>query len=464
MGTQENMEREINLIDIFWGILFNWRQILCVGIVFAVLLSGVKYARDIKNYQKEQNVTEEQGKTELTESEEEQVESAKELMERIEEYEDYLNTSVYMQLNPYEKHVLEMQYFVKSDYTINYTEDRKRDYTEAIMAMYGDYVTSGEMSQKTIKEAKLSVSQAEFSELRSYVQSGTSIKIVIAYPEEEKLGIISESVKAQLEQKEEKFQELGSHELILVRESQNVVVDTGLLERKNSIANNIATINTQLNTLKADMTDKQLSLLDSEQEENIREVIKPEFNFIYMILGAFLGAFLMSVWTVCKIFFTVKLQNSEEICTLYKVRLLGEIKIQPKKKYFLSAIDDKLLEIKNRKKKKLSTEQQVKMVSAKIALSCQQNKAECIYMTGSEYENADVAILDMLKKELIMQGIQVKEGGNIFYDAESLKEGTAVGNLLFVEQKKQSIYSEISNELNLAKEQNNNILGIVVLT
>ena len=68
-----------------------------------------------------------------------------------------------------------------------------------------------------------------------------------------------------------------------------------------------------------------------------------------------------------------------------------------------------------------------------------------------------------MKKELSVQGVKVKEGGNIFYDAESLKEGTKIGNIFFVEQRGQSIYGEISNELNLAKEQNNNILGIVVL-
>ena len=84
-------------------------------------------------------------------------------------------------------------------------------------------------------------------------------------------------------------------------------------------------------------------------------------------------------------------------------------------------------------------------------------------MTGSEYENVDSVILDMLKKELYSQEVQIREGGNIFYDAESLKQGTEIGNILFVEQKGRSIYDEISNELNLAKEQNNYILGFVVL-
>jgi hypothetical protein len=103
------------------------------------------------------------------------------------------------------------------------------------------------------------------------------------------------------------------------------------------------------------------------------------------------------------------------------------------------------------------------MVTANIALSCKQQGIDCIFMTGSEFEKADATVLAMLKQELSTQGIQVKEGGNIFYDVESLKQGTEIGNILFVEQKGESIYDEISNELNLANEQKNNIVGFVVL-
>ena len=69
----------------------------------------------------------------------------------------------------------------------------------------------------------------------------------------------------------------------------------------------------------------------------------------------------------------------------------------------------------------------------------------------------------MLKQELTAQNVKVSEGGNIFYDADSLKQGTEIGNILFMEEIGQSIYDEIFNELNLAKEQKNNIIGAVVL-
>ena len=56
-------------------------------------------------------------------------------------------------------------------------------------------------------------------------------------------------------------------------------------------------------------------------------------------------------------------------------------------------------------------EQQIKLVSVNVALSCKQKEINSIYITGSEYENIDVRILDRIRRELSEQGIQVKEGG-----------------------------------------------------
>lgn len=111
----------------------------------------------------------------------------------------------------------------------------------------------------------------------------------------------------------------------------------------------------------------------------------------------------------------------------------------------------------------MSAQQQIKVIAASVALSSRQQGTECVYLTGSEYENIDAGIRNLLKKELNAQKLQVKEGGNIYYDAHSLEQGTEIGNILFIEQKGQSIYDEIYNELNLAKEQNNFIMGVVVL-
>jgi len=465
MEMQERGEREINLMGLIWQTIFGWRQIICFGVIFAILLSGAKYFKDIQGYKKEKSSVG-QEEVVLPDEEMQQVLEARNLMSRIEEYEGYLETSALMQINPYEKPLVELQYYIDSDYTFNYTQENESDYTGNLMALYYNYIVGGEMSKKIIGEAGLSIRQADISELWSISQSGYSFSVKFICPEEKKMEAVAEVIKEQLKKQEQEFQLIGAHELKLLGESENVVVDYGLIDRKNTISNNIATINTQLNNLKTNMTEGQIGLIDSEQTgttNDLKMAEKPRFSFKYVVLGAFAGIFLACAWIVCKVLFTVRLQSPEEIRTYFNARLLGEISIQPQKKRFLSIVDDRLLALKNRRKKKIILEQQIKILSANIALSCKQQGINHIYMTGSEYEHLDVATLNLLKKELYAQNIQVKEGGNIFYDAESLKQGTEIGNMLFVEQTGQSIYDEISNELNLAKEQNNYILGVVVL-
>lgn len=469
METQEKMEREVSLAELFWNIIFGWRQLICFGIIFAVLVCGMKYFLDMRASQPVQNISAEDLEEELPEEELEQVTNARNMKARIEEYENYLENSALMQIDPYAKRVLELQYYVDSAYTFNYTQETRNDYTNNLMNLYYNYIVGGEMSRNIIKAAKLSVDLADISELWSVSLVGTSISIKFTCPEEKKLDAIADSIKEQLSRKETEFQAIGTHTLNLLGESQNVIADTGLADRKNTISNNIALLNTQLSNLKVNMSEQQISLLDSneegEQEEESVEptITKPRISLKYFIVGGVMGVFLVCAWIACKMVFTAKLQSPEEIRTLYGIRLLGEITVSDGKKRFLSAIDDRLWALKNRRRKSLALEQQIKIVSANVALSCKQRNVDCVFVTGSEYEKVDPKVLGMLKEDLVSQNIQVKEGENIFYDANSLKRGTEIGNMLFIEQKGQSIYDEIYNEVNLAKEQNNVILGMVVL-
>lgn len=471
METQESMEREINLMELFWELLLGWRKIICFAVIFAILLGGVKYGKDMIAYRSHQNIDVEKIESNLTTEEQQQLQKAKSLMNRLKNYIDYQKNSVLIQMNPYEKPILELQYYIKSDYIMNYTKDNQRDYTDDIIMMYYEYITSGELKQNVINEVDLPIDEKVFSELIAIpteVETVVTsvISITIAYPDKNKLNEISESIKAQLTAKESEFQQIGSHTLMLISESQNTVVDKDLVDQQTTLAKNINDCMTQLDTAKTDLTEQQLLLLDLEEKgtSNITIAVpQPTLSIKYMLLGAVLGIFFVCMWITCKMLFTAKLQTAEEIRNLYNIRLLGEITVSTNKKHFLSIIDKKILEAKNRKKKKLSMEQQIKLVAVNVALSCKQKEINSIYITGSEYENIDVRILDRIRRELSEQGIQVKEGGNIFYDAESLRQGTEIGTILFIEQKAQSIYDEISNELNLAKEQNNYILGAIVL-
>ena len=159
------------------------------------------------------------------------------------------------------------------------------------------------------------------------------------------------------------------------------------------------------------------------------------------------------------------LQTAEEIHSRYGLRLLGVFETSGnQKKRFLSGIDNLLFRLKNRRKKNLPVERQLEVISANIALSCRQSEIDSIYMTGSEYEKADKGLLDKLKKEVAKQNIKVLDGGNIMYDAVSVKSAMEIGNIVLVELKGISAYNEIDREIDLFKQYHANILGVIVMS
>ena len=463
METQERVEREINLAELFWNVLLGWRQIICFGVVFAVLLGGMKFVMNVRSSQSLQDINVEEAKEELEEEELNKIEDAKQMQIRIDDYEKYMEKSPLMQINPYQKPVQELQYYVKSDYIINYTKDRERDYTTEVASLYRNYIMGGEMVQKVIDSAGLSINKEDLGEL---LQVTPSSEQGTFYINMEKLQEISDVVKSLLEQKSTELQKVGSHSLELISESQNVVVDTTLIDRKSNMTTSMTTLKTQLQTMKTAMTPQQTAIFEAEMEEIRGEKETEEesgFSIKYVILGTIVGMFLACAWIACRMLFTARLQSSEEIRSMYGIRLLGEVSASSDKKRFMSVIDKKILAVKNRRKKYLPLEKQIKVVAASIALSCKQEGIDCVYMTGSEYEKADAAVLERIKKELSDQKIKVRDGENISYDAASLQACIETGNIVFVEQKGQSIYDEIYREINLAKEQKGNILGAVVL-
>lgn len=468
MGTKDRAAREINLADLFWEILLSWRKCICFGILLAIVLSGMKYFMDVRSYHASQNIDVEKEKGNLEQEEMEQLSDAVALQGRVDAYEKYQEKSALMQMDPYAKPVLELQFYVRSDYIINYTNDHERDYTPELVSMYCNYVNSGEMAEKVIAEAALAVSAEDFRELLSVSSTGSTVSVSISYAEAGKLAEISNVVKTFLKEKEPELQEVGSHNLEMIDESQSVVVDTELAEKKNTIADNVATLENQLKNMKNSMSDKQTALFDIEvsemRGEALEEEEEPGFSVLFLILGGMLGVILVCIWIVCRMVIASKLQSSEEISSVYGARLLGKIEISAgKKKHFLQGIDNWILRKKNGGKKRLSMEQQIEVIAANVALSCKQQELNCIYMTGSEYEKVDKNVLDKLKQRLSGQGIKVKDGGNMLYDASSLQSGIENGHIILVEQKKVSAYDEVYEELDLLERYGSEVLGVIVL-
>lgn len=473
------VEREISLEHLFWRILLGWRRLVALAVIFAILVTGMKYLKDRSSYQaalKDQNGTKTVEKDiVLTKEEKQAVESAQEVQKLITDTEDYLRDSVLMNVDAFHENLLTIQFFIDTHYTYNYLEENKKDYIYEVIAAYAGYAKSGQLAATLVEEADLDIEQNFVEELISTSSSSGTFQITVLHPDVEMLEKLQPIiVKAVKDQTAEISEKIGTHTIDLLSGQIAYRTDTDLVNRQKSQSDILESYRSRLTAAKAAMSEEQLDVLDSEvekadaeagreTEEEIVPIDPPSVSIKYLILGVLAGGFLACVWIALEVLFSGKVQEAEEIPNLYGVRMLGELTEEKKKKKFLPFIDTFILKLKNRNKKQMSVEQQMKIICSNLELACKKENLSKIYLTGSEIEKMDPKRLAEMKASLKAAGVAVHTGENIIYDAGALKEMAEVGQVVFMEQVGASLYHEVEKEIRISRENEVQILGSIVV-
>lgn len=473
------VEREISLEHLFWKILLGWRRLVALAVIFAILVTGMKYVKDKASYQaalKEQNGTEKVDKDiVLTKEEKQVVESAKEVQKLITDSEDYLRDSLLMNVDAFHENLLTIQFYVDTNYTYNYLEENEKDYVYEVIAAYTSYAKSGRLSSALVEAGVFDIEQNFVEELISTGSSSGTFQISVLHPDVEVLEnlkpIIIEAVSGQTAEISKK---IAAHTIELLSDEIAYRTDTDLARRQKEQGDILESYRSRLNAAKATMSEAQLELLEMEvekadaeagreTEEEIIPVDPPSVSIKYLILGVLAGGFLACVWIALEVLFSGKVQEADEIPSLYGVRMLGELTEEKKKKKFLAFIDTFLLKLKNRNKKQMSVEQQMKIICSNLELACKKENLSKLYLTGSEIEKMDPKRLAEIKTALKSAGVAVQTGENIIYDAGALKEMAEVGQVVFMEQVGASLYHEVEKEIRISRENEVRILGSIIV-
>ena len=148
MNTQNTYEHEVDLKDLIFAVLHQWKPILAIAIVFAVLLGGGKGFLTYRSQsdpetaaQKEEDyqnaVKQYENDVEYSEHEIKNIESA------IESQQNYLEKSILMNLSPYSIYEAQSDLFIKTDYEIMPGMIYQNiDYTNTILQAYQNIISS----------------------------------------------------------------------------------------------------------------------------------------------------------------------------------------------------------------------------------------------------------------------------------------------------------------------------------
>lgn len=473
-------ETDLEITDFLWELLRRWRLLLTCILIGAVLLSGLQLVKDMKaakatpeQVQAEAERTIEEMENALGAQDMDEVLGAAAMKKQLDEKSLYVKESPLMQINPYEENVIYLQYLVVGvpagmDYACLYKQHISWG---ANMSELVDVVTGESLTYLTSDGSYVSMG-SDFGDGRS------SFVVRVRGLSDEACMETAELVKSDLEQYTQTLSgEIDEISLTLIEENAAVVVDEELAALQNQISTMIKQLNNNLDSLKSNMTGDQLALYvkyterveteaaggeadntiagDEEITDSAFEAVR--FSFTKLVIGAVLGMVLSIVWILLAFVFSSKLRSGEEIKTLYRANVLGNVRSGRNNK-----IDRKIMEWRYHRAGTLTLDEEVDLISANIKVACG-NKKTNVYLTGSSMSSVSADFLNRLVSACKEKGIAVTVGREISYYADALVEMAEVGQVLFVEQLRISYYDEIYKEITTCLEHDIPVLGMVVM-
>ena len=291
-SLKENLE--LNLADICWKLLMQWRPIIVFSILVALAVSGIKYYKDTATYKTAVQATTEQKtkKTSYTEKDIEKlqdklsdtelnaVENAVFNQRKILTDQKYLDSSILMQIDSQNKHVVCIDYYI-SGAKPKFSELLCRSFS----SRFYDRDILKKLSQTMNEDINPSDLQKVMGELIDVDYTGTTqsvstaagegyqvstevypvITVSVVLPADTDSAVVVKAVNVSMKSiSKDLNRTVGKHQLNFLESYDKYTVDNDLKDKQNSVKNEILTSQSSNATAIDSFTDDQKSLYDAE--------------------------------------------------------------------------------------------------------------------------------------------------------------------------------------------------------
>jgi len=483
---------DIEIKDIIWELVRKWRIIIVLALICGVGLTAYQYRIDMnKTDVVTVKKTQEELEASMSIQDLDEVTAAVALRRQADERSTYMEESVLMRINPYEENVVFQQYYVNAA-----SELVSLDASDAYIA----YVEQGLLAKTIADSGAYELEQMYLAELISIekesagayinaksaadrmaldIEGGTGERVFtvrIIGTSKENAESLAEDVKTELQKYSDVVNSnIGTHQLRLMAEDSAVIADQSLAELQNWNATSIKTISNNLDSMKNEMTGDQITLYTYRttvlaEVESVTAPVTPvqpkvvSISIKHALIGVIVGIILGCAVIAVMYLFAAALRNGEEVKNLYGVAILGYVDDSAfNKKKLFAFVDELIAKLQNVRKKKLTFEQEVQMVSANIRLNCEKKGATEVALVTSAAEGIPQAIIDAIADKCAQRGISVITCADVAYDAEMLEKMVKAGRVVFVEKEGVSLYDEMYQEIVLCKEHDVDVIGMVVV-
>lgn len=348
-GGGADEEVEINLVELMVQLLLRWKKIALLALIFAFLLGAYKlitasksqtvidkeeasYQATLQAYEAQKQVLEDQIVT---------------VSQSISNNSDYLESSMLMQLDPYNYSQATISYYVDAHYTVD--PDATLWPQDPTYSLVGAYLTSLQQGDfynylSNISTLNEYFDSRDFSELISAQSTSVTgfITITVATSDLEYTQAIEQGILQYMESLQQTISEkIASHDLTLIASSSCWVRDEDLQSDKagdviTASGNFVASKQDEFTKSQTDLSlqladlKKQLSELTDPKEDRSSSSIQRQ-TIKFALIGFILGIVVACGFITLDFLFSDKFYDDEELKTRYGIFVLASLRRFPDK-------------------------------------------------------------------------------------------------------------------------------------
>ncbi len=456
MQINKNYEKEIDLRDLFFHLCYRWRSILIAALVGAILLGAFQFVR-VTLVHKEGKQTKEEKQYEIDlQNYQDSVRNTKNGIRTnnklIKEKNDYLDESIYMQLDSQNVWTASKRFYIKMDQSVldALPESAQEDPADYVASVYTSTLKSkldaGEM------EALLGTSRREYiDELVSIGADNASNTITIYV-----VGADEETVTRQMDYfvnrletvSQPMAQEVGAHTLSLVNE--NIVSATD-----NNLSTKQEEINKQILDWQEALKEQRETLNDLEEEE---EPKAPGMHLVrFSVIGFLLGTILLAGIYTVKYVLGGQLHGGRELTERYNLPVYGDYAKSRARRPGKGL--DKLFE-KWEFKHALTDAEAV--TGGVAALLGERFAGKKVLLTGTVSDQKLAEFAGSLQKKL-GNACQIKASGDLPVNATAIAAAKDADAVILVEEKYASRLADVERAAEMLVISQADVGGCIVL-
>ena len=492
MNNSYNQPRaiEIDLKDLMWKLLMQWKAILLVCIAMALLVPGLKYAKDSNAY-KTAIADKKKAEEEVSKPAEERIDAALKLLpadqredvlfvvqqqDMVSVQKDYLNNSILLNIDPTSQRQLSFKFVLKSE-----TGTDMRTLADAYSTCIRRTGSLESLREIISPDTGLEYINELVNTKNENILAGDAesaiYTVIITLPDNADADRIIELIDSEISDfHDEISSNVGDHSILKANIEDRSVFNKDIIERRTNLTNSINNLNNSIDAAKGKLSAEQQAaykaIVAIKQSSNaVQEAAsgngdsasdsqKPGFSKKYAVLGFLLGAFLYAgIYVVMLIF--KKVVSSANTAQIYTgTRILGEVyrKTEPKGLRWLLTSD---MVARWRYKDKLDTDKQVSALADTVDAVCAHHGIDKLTMILSGVEDGFGDIIDRIVTACSSEGNK-KSVDLINADTMDEKALGAVKNAAYVICSKSKV-DNLGRLMSLVKDYDVAPLGTVYL-